>query len=81
MTGISTRQGIDSFARVNHCNARVAEKILLIESEQVSNAMTMHSGDQPRIVHFTDGIPTMRGYEHCEYADEFRRQLEEWAQS
>jgi hypothetical protein len=33
----------------------------------------------PRLVHFTDGIPSMRGYEHCEYADEYRRALECWA--
>jgi len=33
----------------------------------------------PKIVHFTSGIPTMRGFEHCEYADEFRTELEQWA--
>ena len=36
-------------------------------------------GKEPRIVHFTEGPPTMRGYEHCEYASEFDAVLEEWA--
>lgn len=33
----------------------------------------------PSIVHFTDGIPTMAGYEDCEYADEWHRVLRDWA--
>lgn len=33
----------------------------------------------PRIVHFTDGIPTMPGYENCDYADEWRDVLASWA--
>ena len=33
----------------------------------------------PHLVHFTDGIPSMRGYENVEYADEYRRELELWA--
>jgi len=33
----------------------------------------------PAIVHFTDGIPLMAGYENCEYADEWRAELDEWA--
>jgi lipopolysaccharide biosynthesis glycosyltransferase len=31
--------------------------------------------DDPVIVHYTDGIPSMRGYEDCEYADEWRQCL------
>jgi len=31
--------------------------------------------DDPIIVHYTDGIPSMRGYENCEYADEWRERL------
>jgi hypothetical protein len=34
----------------------------------------------PKIVHFTDGIPTMPGYETCAYADEWRATLEAWVQ-
>lgn len=33
----------------------------------------------PAIVHFTDGIPTMPGYENCEFADEWRSELVRWA--
>lgn len=33
----------------------------------------------PKIVHFTDGIPTMRGYENAEYAEEWNETLLSWA--
>jgi len=33
----------------------------------------------PAIVHFTDGVPDMPGYETAAYADEWREELEEWA--
>lgn len=33
----------------------------------------------PNIVHFTDGVPSMQGYENCEYADEWREMLKDWA--
>lgn len=33
----------------------------------------------PGVVHFTDGSPAMPGYETCEYADEWRTELERWA--
>jgi len=35
--------------------------------------------DNPGIVHFTDGIPPMAGFEHCEFAEEWRVELEAWA--
>lgn len=34
---------------------------------------------EPAIVHFTDGIPLMQGYENAEYADEWRSALHSWA--
>jgi lipopolysaccharide biosynthesis glycosyltransferase len=45
------------------------------------NWLVGHSDPEvdPAIVHFTDGIPTMHGYEDCEYADEWRAELERWA--
>lgn len=33
----------------------------------------------PKIVHWTDGIPLMPGYESAEYADEFTGHLQLWA--
>jgi hypothetical protein len=33
----------------------------------------------PSIVHFTDGIPTMKGYEDCDFAEEWRWELANWA--
>lgn len=45
------------------------------------NYLVGHSDidEEPQLVHFTDGIPSMRGYEHCEYADEYNRELRYWA--
>lgn len=37
------------------------------------------AGVDPAIVHFTDGLPTMPGYENAPYADEWRRELAHWA--
>lgn len=34
----------------------------------------------PKVVHFTEGVPDMPGYEHVPYADEWRTILESWAQ-
>jgi len=33
----------------------------------------------PRIVHFTQGIPLFPGYEECDFADEWRKELAHWA--
>ncbi len=33
----------------------------------------------PRIVHFTDGVPDMTGYQDVPYADEWRDELRRWA--
>lgn len=35
--------------------------------------------ENPTIVHFTDGIPTMPGYADCEYSKEWFEELERWA--
>lgn len=32
-----------------------------------------------KLVHFTTGAPNMPGYEHCEFADEWRAELRRWA--
>jgi len=31
--------------------------------------------ERPKLIHFTLGIPTMPGYENCEFADEWRREF------
>ncbi len=45
------------------------------------NYLVGHSDQtiDPAIVHYTDGTPAMAGYEDCEYADEWRAELERWA--
>lgn len=35
--------------------------------------------EDPALVHFTDGVPFMPGYEHVAYADEWRAALRQWA--
>jgi hypothetical protein len=34
---------------------------------------------EPKCVHFTDGVPDMKGYEDVRFADEWRSALEKWA--
>jgi hypothetical protein len=36
---------------------------------------------EPAIVHFTEGLPSMPGYEHCAFSDEWRAEREAWAQA
>lgn len=45
------------------------------------NWLVGHSSQEidPDVVHFTDGIPTMSGYEDCAFSDEWRAALESWA--
>jgi len=33
----------------------------------------------PKVIHFTDGVPDMPGYEDAPFADEWRRELASWA--
>lgn len=35
----------------------------------------------PRIVHFTDGVPSMKGYENVEFAAEWKSYLHNWARA
>lgn len=44
------------------------------------NYLVGHSSHpDPKIVHFTTGVPDMPGYENCEYADEWWAELKQWA--
>ncbi|WP_037431555.1 hypothetical protein [Sinorhizobium fredii] len=51
------------------------------ELDQSWNYLVGHSNPEiePDIVHFTDGVPSMAGYEDAEYADEWREVLTRWA--
>lgn len=40
---------------------------------------TKLNGTEPKLVHFTDGLPFMPGYQNVEFANEYRRELELWA--
>lgn len=35
--------------------------------------------DDPKLLHFTNGIPLMPGYEDCPYSEEWRTELARWA--
>lgn len=51
------------------------------ELDPAWNHLVGHSpkSENPSVVHFTEGCPDMAGYEQCEYADEWRRELNRWA--
>ena len=51
------------------------------ELDQAWNFLVGHTDPEivANIAHFTDGIPTMRGYENVQYANEWRAVLERWA--
>jgi len=34
---------------------------------------------EPKVVHFTDGVPDMKGYEDCPFADDWRFARDRWA--
>jgi hypothetical protein len=54
---------------------------LIGDLDQSWNWLAGHSPEEitPDIVHFTDGIPSMPGYENSAYADEWRAELRRWA--
>jgi lipopolysaccharide biosynthesis glycosyltransferase len=71
---------------VNTLPGRDLHRFCWLDDEEIGeldpcwNYLVGHTkAEDPKIVHYTDGIPTMRGYEHCEYADEWRAELERWA--
>jgi hypothetical protein len=71
---------------VNTLPGRDLHRFCWLEDHQIGsldtsyNYLVGHSVcADPALVHFTDGIPSMAGYENCEYSDEYRRALEQWA--
>jgi len=57
------------------------EDDLIGELDPKWNWLVGHSNQMidPAIVHFTSGVPDMPGYEHCQYSDEWRKELSTWA--
>lgn len=72
---------------VNTLPGRDLHRFCWLEDDQIGelgqewNWLVGHSDPaiDPAIVHFTDGIPTMPGYENCAFADEWRVELRKWA--
>lgn len=42
---------------------------------------TKEDCSDPCLVHFTEGIPTVQGYENCEYAEEWKDELRLWVKN
>jgi hypothetical protein len=38
-----------------------------------------HAPVDPKVVHFTDGVPDMEGYDDVPFADEWRAEMNRWA--
>jgi hypothetical protein len=74
---------------VNTLPGRDLHRLCWLRDDQIGeldcewNWLVGHSEprENPGIVHFTDGIPLMAGYENCAYADEWRAELNSWAAS
>lgn len=72
---------------VNSLPGRDLHRFCWLEDEEIGeldqswNYLVGHTSPEiePDIVHFTDGTPSMPGYENCEYAAEWRSELAKWA--
>lgn len=72
---------------VNTVPGRDLHRFCWLEDDEIGalpaqwNYLVGHTAidEEPKIVHFTDGIPTMPGYEQAAFADEWRAALHAWA--
>lgn len=72
---------------VNELPGRDLHRLCWLEDEEIGelspewNFLVGHSDPaiEPKVVHFTDGIPSMTGYEDVPYAEEWRGWLKRWA--
>ncbi len=75
-----------TFDLVNSVPGRDLHRFCWLKDEEIGalppawNWLVGHSDPavDPSMVHFTDGIPTMPGYENCAFADEWRSELRRW---
>lgn len=72
---------------VNVLPGRDLHRLCWLEDELIGelgpewNYLVGHSDPaiEPKCIHWTDGVPDMRGYENAAYADEWRKARDEWA--
>jgi hypothetical protein len=73
---------------VNTLPGRDLHRFCWLEDDEIGelnprwNYLVGHSeetDEPPVLVHFTEGVPDMRGYENVEYADEYREAMRQWA--
>lgn len=73
--------------QINTLPGRVLHRFEHLQDDEIGtlspewNYLVGHTtGVQPKLVHFTDGIPSMAGYENCEFADEWRAARAHWGE-
>ncbi len=71
---------------VNTLPGRDLHRFCWLEDDEIGaldpgwNVLIGHTEcDDPKSLHFTDGLPLMAGYENCPFADEWRQALARWA--
>lgn len=72
---------------INKVPGRMLHRFCWLEDDEIGelpqewNYLVGHTqlDKEPKVVHFTDGVPDMPGYENVPYADEWRAELERWA--
>lgn len=71
---------------VNKLPGRDLHRFAWLEDDEIGaldpgwNVLVGHTEcDEPRNLHFTDGLPLMPGYENTPYAEEWRLELARWA--
>lgn len=72
---------------VNSVPGRDLHRFCWLEDDEIGeldpawNFLVGHSSPsiEPKVVHFTDGVPDMPGYENVPYADEWRAHRDAWA--
>lgn len=76
-----------TISMVNSLPGRDLHALKWLEDDEIGaldpawNYLVGHSDAKidPKLVHFTSGVPDMKGYENVEYAEEWRDVLETWA--
>lgn len=71
---------------VNSLPGRDLHRLCWLEDHEIGaldpgwNVLVGHTEcADPKLLHFTSGIPLMAGYENCPFADEWRKALTNWA--
>lgn len=83
----SNRCLVNSTDMANTLPGRDLHRLCWLKDEEIGeidaswNFLVGHTDPKidPKVVHFTDGVPDMAGYEHVPFADEWRSERNRWA--